>query len=234
MNSKEHFIGQGRPKKHTDVELKELALNIKYKFKGKKITPTLLEKETGIGRNTWSRRLKAFIDELNEPILRSIPLDASVEVSMPNIEMIFEKYGHNKELLIKELYFLEELIDTLYSELRDLKEENKKLTKYEAAAIKYKQQATEQLQRAKYYEDLYNKTVASSLYPHLHSKSPLLKNFNINKKLVSIEDPSDNQLTFKKITLDIEDDLLSDDNLNIEEIKRKEETMNQLKNRFDL
>lgn len=44
MNSKEHSIGQGRPKKHTDVELKELALNIKYKFKGKKNNPYTFRK----------------------------------------------------------------------------------------------------------------------------------------------------------------------------------------------
>lgn len=62
MNSND-YIKPGRPETHTDAELRELAVNIKYKCKGKKITPTLLEKETGIGRNTWSRRIKSFIEE---------------------------------------------------------------------------------------------------------------------------------------------------------------------------
>lgn len=234
MNSKENAIKPGRPKKHTNAELRELAVNVKYKLKGKKITPTLLEEETGIGRNTWSRRIKEFIKELNEPVLRVIPLNESSEVFMPNIEMIFEKYGNNKERLIRELYSLEALVDVLYSELRILKEENKKLTKYKLEATQYKQQATEQLQRANYYEDLYNKTVASSLYPNLYSKSPLLKDFNINEKLITIKEHVANQMTFKEISLDIDEDTASKENLSLSKIKKKEEVMALLKEEFDL
>ncbi|SCY51912.1 MULTISPECIES: hypothetical protein [unclassified Lysinibacillus] len=233
MNSND-YIKPGRPETHTDAELRELAVNIKYKCKGKKITPTLLEKETGIGRNTWSRRIKSFIEELNNPVLRSIPLDESIEVFMPNIEMIFEKYGNNKERLNRELYSLEELIDTLYFELKNSKEENKKLMKYQAEAIKYKHQAKEQLQRANYYEDLYNKTVASSLYPHLFSKSPILREFNINEKLVNIKEDTDNQMTFKKIALEIDGKIGSNENLTLSDIKKKERVMEFLKDEFDL
>ena len=55
-----------------------------------KITPSLLDQETDIGRNTWSRRLKDFLQELNDPILRSIPLNDSDEIFLPNIEMILK------------------------------------------------------------------------------------------------------------------------------------------------
>jgi len=60
MNSNKIKKEPGRPESYTDSELKELAVKIKYKFKGKKITFSLLEQETDIGRNTWSRRLKDF------------------------------------------------------------------------------------------------------------------------------------------------------------------------------
>jgi len=136
--------------------------------------------------------------------LRSIPLNDSDEIFLPNIEMIFEKYGDNKIDIIRELYSLEEMINTLYSEVRLLRAENKKLSNYEIEAIKYKKQSTEQLQKAKYYEELYNKTVASSLYPHLYSKSPLLKEFNINSKLIDVKNNTDKHMTFKNIKLDID------------------------------
>ncbi|UPW83557.1 hypothetical protein [Lysinibacillus sp. Ag94] len=234
MSSKENTTRPGRPKGYTDSELKELAVKIKYKFKGKKITPSFLEQETGIGRNTWNRRLKKFIQELNDPVLRSIPLNDSDEVFLPNIEMIFEKHGDNKTGIIRELYALEEMIDTLYSELRLLKTENKKLSNYKSEAIKYKQQFTEQLQKAKYYEELYNKTVASSLYPHLYSKSPLLKEFNINSKLIDVKNNTDEHMKFKNIKLDVNVVDISEEILSTDDANKKEDVMAFLKDEFDL
>lgn len=233
MSSKENATSPGRPKVHTDTELKELAVKIKYKFKGKKITPSFLEQETGIGRNTWSRRLKKFIEELNEPVLRSIPLNDSDEVFLPNIETIFEKHDNNTAI-IRELYSLEEMIHVLYSELRLLKAENGKLSSCKLEADKYKQQFIQQLQRANYYEDLYNKTVASSLYPHLHSKSPLLKEFNINSKLIDVKHKTDKHMTFKNVKLDVDIENISEENLSTEDINKKADIMDFLKNEFDI
>jgi len=234
MNSNKIKKEPGRPESYTDSELKELAVKIKYKFKGKKITFSLLEQETDIGRNTWSRRLKDFLQELNDPVLRSIPLNDSDEIFLPNIEMIFEKYGDNKIDIIRELYSLEEMINTLYSEVRLLRAENKKLSNYEIEAIKYKKQSTEQLQKAKYYEELYNKTVASSLYPHLYSKSPLLKEFNINSKLIDVKNNTDKHMTFKNIKLDIDVENIYEESLSLDNINKKENVMTLLKDEFDL
>ncbi|WBF56751.1 hypothetical protein HXV90_13100 [Lysinibacillus sp. JK80] len=234
MSSKEYKKGPGRPESYTDSELKELAVKIKYKFKGVKITPSLLDQETDIGRNTWSRRLKDFLQELNDPILRSIPLNGSDEIFLPNIEMIFEKHGDNKIGIIRELYSLEEMIDTLYSEVKLLRDENKKLSNYRIEAIKYKKQSTEQLQKAKYYEELYNKTVASSLYPHLYSKSPLLKEFNINNKLIDVKNNTDKHMMFKNIKLDVDVEETYEESLSLDEINKKEDVMTLLKDEFDL
>lgn len=54
--------GKGRPSNYSNAQLKEMALPIKNKFKGQKLTYLLLEKETEIGRNTWSRRIPETID----------------------------------------------------------------------------------------------------------------------------------------------------------------------------
>ncbi|RNC95363.1 hypothetical protein [Lysinibacillus halotolerans] len=74
----------GRPQNCTNEELKQLALEIKYKNHGIKLTPSLLEKETSIGRNTWSRRMKDYINELNNPILTTP--SSEEEIMFPSIE----------------------------------------------------------------------------------------------------------------------------------------------------
>lgn len=57
----------GRPKKISDEKLKEIALSIKHKNGRKKITFQFLQNETGIGRQTWKRRIEDYINELNKP-----------------------------------------------------------------------------------------------------------------------------------------------------------------------
>lgn len=51
----------------TDDQLMDLADEIKAKYKGKELTPSLLERETGIGRMTWKRRIDDYLNELNNP-----------------------------------------------------------------------------------------------------------------------------------------------------------------------
>ncbi|MGR5959338.1 hypothetical protein ACT7DM_05930 [Bacillus cereus] len=91
---------RGKPQQWSDENLKNIALEVKYKQPNRKLTSLLLEKETGIGRNTWSRRMKEFINHLNSPV--HIPkLDESGIITIPSVEELFLKYGTNTTELKK-------------------------------------------------------------------------------------------------------------------------------------
>ncbi|UYZ23286.1 hypothetical protein [Mesobacillus jeotgali] len=191
---------RGRPSSYTDVELKEIALEIKNKFKGQKLTYLLLEKQTGIGRNTWSRRIPETIEELNKPIKRPLGLTEKDEVYFPNIEQIFDIYKNDKNKIINELHYIETAFYELYNEVRKYKEalDNSKDMNEE---IKIKDEEIKQLkEQVKHYEHLYNSQMISSAFSHLRDeknlKDNLIKFDHTNKNHSTLE----NLDTFFKVT----------------------------------
>ena len=48
---------KGAPPKYTDKQLKDILLKYISKNPGRKINPSLLEKETGDNRFVWTRRM---------------------------------------------------------------------------------------------------------------------------------------------------------------------------------
>ncbi|WP_419878148.1 hypothetical protein [Brevibacillus centrosporus] len=125
MGKKSNGNTRGKPQEWTDEQLKELALEVKYKNKGIKLTPSLLQKETNVGRNTWSRRMKDFIDELNQPAMRSHNLEDNDTVYLPSIDLIFQKHGKDKQALKNELFNIELTILKQHNELREYKEKDR-------------------------------------------------------------------------------------------------------------
>lgn len=183
--------GKGRPSNYSDEQLKEMALRIKNKFKGQKLTYLLLEKETGIGRNTWSRRIPETIDELNKPISRSIGLAESDDVYFPNIEQIFEVYKNDKNKIINELHFIESTFIEIYKEAKSLKEELNR-RKDDSEELKLKNDEIRLLRdQVKHYEQLYNQNMVSSTFPHLQpqhqAKDNLIQFDKNNGKHASLE-----------------------------------------------
>ncbi|BAE82620.1 hypothetical protein [Desulfitobacterium hafniense] len=187
-------VGQaskGRPSNYSDEQLKEMALQIKNKFKGQKLTYLFLEKETGIGRNTWSRRIPETIDELNKPISRTIGLTENDDVYFPNIEQIFEVYKNDKNKIINELHFIEATFIELYNEAKNLKDELNR-RKGESDELRLKNDEIRLLrEQVKHYEQLYNEQMVSSAFPHLHSQNQLKDNLirfdNNNRKHTTLE-----------------------------------------------
>ena len=83
---------RGKPQKWSDEDLKQIALEVKYKQPNRKIF--IIRKRNWNWRNTWSRRMKEFINHLNSPIY--IPkLDESGIITIPSVEELFLKYGAN-------------------------------------------------------------------------------------------------------------------------------------------
>ncbi|MBO1919899.1 hypothetical protein J4710_04685 [Staphylococcus xylosus] len=81
---------RGRPSEWTDEQLMRLALDIKYRLHGEKLTPSLLERETKIGRNTWSRRMKNYIEELNNPVITKVSPNDLNDSLLPIIDLILK------------------------------------------------------------------------------------------------------------------------------------------------
>lgn len=180
---------RGRPKAWTDDELKQLALDTKYRYHGRKLTPSLLEQETKVGRNTWSRRMKSFIDELNEPVIPSVPFDGKNESILPSVDLIFKKYGNDSLALKNELLDFEILLYDLYKELQEYKKQEERYEKSIAEVESLKVEVAKQKKRASHYEQLYYNIVVSSVYPHLQgAKESQLHQLGIKDKLIDMDD----------------------------------------------
>ncbi len=225
---------RGRPKEWTDEELKQLALDTKYKLHGKKLTPSLLEKETKVGRNTWSRRMKTYIEELNAPIISDISLAGKNETLLPSIDLIFKKYGNDKRALKNELLDLEILLYDLYKELQEYKEKEERFKSGLAEIQSLKDEVAKQRKRAEHYEQLYNNIVVSSVYPHLQGiQDSQIGQLNITEKLIDME-------KYKMKSADLEDlsAYFPGANVNGEpeqsKNEKKSKNMKSLLSRFDL
>lgn len=207
----------------SDEQMKELALEIKKKSKQQQLTYSILEKETGIGRNTWKRRLEKFIQELNQPILRDFGYTDSDEIYFPNIESLFEAYGNNKQRIINELHHFELLFQELYEERNELKEKLNKLEIFKDKIEEYTKAISDLQQEVKHYKTLYEQIIVSSVEPHLRDefglKSNLLDFSNHSDKNASLNDLHKH---FPKIEPDTEEDNEAD----------KEKNMDELKNHF--
>jgi uncharacterized protein YdiU (UPF0061 family) len=167
---------RGPKEKLSDQQMKELALKIKNKFKHQQLTYSLLERETGIGRNSWMRRIKEYIDDLNSPITRSIGLSEGDEVYFPNIENLFEVYGQNKQKIINELHQFELLFQDMYKERHFLREKLKKLEEFSAKIEEYKNEMSRLKQQVRHYKNMYEKMAVSSVEPHLRQEYGLENN----------------------------------------------------------
>lgn len=214
--------------KVSDEQMKELALQIKKKYKQQQLTYSILEKETGIGRNTWKRRLEDFIQELNQPILRDFGYIDSDEIYFPNIESIFEAYGNNKQKIINELHHFELLFQELYEERNDLKGKLNKLESFKDKFEEYTKTIANLQQDVKHYKTLYEQIIVSSVELHLRDELGLKENlldFNTrNEKNLSLNNL---QQHFPQVQdHDDEDDGETTRNKNMEELK------NQFKNLF--
>lgn len=173
--SSEKTNSRGRPREISDTELKNIALEIKNKFRGQRITYKFLERETGIGRQTWKRRIEDYIYEINKPIF--INSDASLEnVYFPNIEQMFEKHKNDKRSLINELYDFEEMYRQLHQEVMSLR---KKVELFQSLQQQVKNQELELDQvkiNAANYEKLYKEAILNSGFSHLREQKGIKKN----------------------------------------------------------
>ncbi|MBT2614913.1 MULTISPECIES: hypothetical protein [unclassified Bacillus (in: firmicutes)] len=176
---------RGKPQKWSDEDLKQFALEIKYKQPNRKLTSLLLEKETGIGRNTWSRRMKEFIDQLNSPV--HIPkLDESGIITIPSVEELFLKYGTNTIELKNEIAKLLNIISDLYTDAKQLQTLKESTHKMQLEMDQLKEKLSKTTDQKVHLETLYNQIVAESYFPHLYGRSEKLKQANVKAEIIPL------------------------------------------------
>ncbi|PEQ91179.1 hypothetical protein COJ11_25015 [Bacillus cereus] len=176
---------RGKPQQWSDEDLKNIALEVKYKQPNRKLTSLLLEKETGIGRNTWGRRMKEFINHLNSPV--HIPkLDESGIITIPSVEELFLKYGANTTELKNEIAKLLNIISDLYTDAKKLATLEVSIPKMQLEIQQLKEQLSKVTAQRIHYETLYNQIVAESYFPHLYGQSEKLKQANVKAEVITL------------------------------------------------
>ncbi|MEO2205029.1 hypothetical protein ABGV42_14945 [Paenibacillus pabuli] len=172
---------KGRPKTIEDQKLKEMALQIKTKHKGQKLSFLMLEKETGISRNTWKRRIADYIQELNAPIMQSYE-QSDLDIYFPDIEELLN--NNSKEKIVQELHAIIETLHSVYLENKELKRKAKDLNKLETTVQKQKLQIDKLKHQVLHYENLYKTLVVSSAFPHLREEKGMQSNLlDFNKEI---------------------------------------------------
>ncbi|MDQ0050315.1 putative RNase H-like nuclease (RuvC/YqgF family) [Paenibacillus polymyxa] len=202
---------KGRPKSVEDQKLKEMALQIKTKHKGQKLSFLMLEKETGISRNTWKRRISDYIQELNAPIMQSNE-QSDLDIYFPDIEELFSSNNNSKEKIVQELHAIIETLRSVYLENKELKKKAKNINKLETTVQKQKLQLDKLKHQVLHYENLYKTLVVSSAFPHLREEKAIQSNLlDFKKEIVTNTNVAQQHL--KKIFADPRNEAQKEDKL---------------------
>lgn len=109
---------KGAPQKYTDKQLKDTLLKYISRNPGTKVTPSLLERETGINRFIWTRRMSEQIAKINEPVQLQI-VEGQDLLPLPNVVELVETHWNNKTGLISALGHFNEMLNALYQKAKD-------------------------------------------------------------------------------------------------------------------
>jgi len=132
--------------------------------------------------------MKDYIDELNEPVITSIPINNNNEAILPSVDVIFKKYGNDPLALKNELLDFEVLLYDFYKELQEYKKKEEHYEKSIAEIESLKAEIAKQKKRASHYEKVYNNIVVSSVYPHLQgAQGSQIQQLGIKEKLIDID-----------------------------------------------
>ncbi|MGN4271789.1 hypothetical protein ACTFNM_22465 [Bacillus cereus group sp. BCN115] len=219
---------RGKPQQWSDEDLKNIALEVKYKQPNRKLTSLLLEKETGIGRNTWSRRMKEFINHLNSPV--HIPkLDESGIITIPSVEELFLKYGANTTELKNEIAKLLNIISDLYTDTKKLVTLEEATQKMKSEIEQLKEQLSKVTVQKTHYETLYNQIVAESYFPHLYGQSEKLKQANVKAEVITLP----NQIS-QVLELNSPNKVFQNESVNSNKVDVNNQKVEKLKELFNL
>ncbi|MNW42108.1 hypothetical protein D3C74_192710 [compost metagenome] len=171
---------KGAPPKYTDKQLKDILLKYISKNPGKKVNPSILERETGINRFIWTRRMSEQIAKVNEPVQQEA---ARTEASLllPNVVELVETYWNNKAGMISALAHYNEMINALHQKAKEydtIHQQNQDLV----AKLSLKDEQIKTLENEiKLLKKQYLEVAVKSTYKAFQDEEGLEKVISINK-----------------------------------------------------
>src|SRR5699024_3225002 len=169
------------PKDYNEDYLKDLLSKYRKKYQGK-ISFSALEKETGISRKTWKRRLGNVIEELNQIVTVHHSKLSDVQLPLPNIDFIVDKFSNDPRGLHESLSHLNEVILKIYEENIILKETIDKMKKQEEKLNKKIESAKKTNSKLSNEVSSYEKIMIERMNPSIRKRK------GIKDKLIKIKD----------------------------------------------
>ncbi len=170
---------RGRPTKISNEDLKQILLKYATKHQGQKISSSQLEKDTGIKRHVWMRRMKSVIDQLNEPT--AVLSKEENTLPLPNITELIEKHWNHKTGLIKALSHYNETLQDLFEQAKRNTIEVEKTEQLLIKAAEKDRLIKELKTELKHYKNLYYEVAVKSTYHAFQEEEGLKNVISINK-----------------------------------------------------
>ncbi|GIO21388.1 hypothetical protein J18TS1_44880 [Oceanobacillus oncorhynchi subsp. incaldanensis] len=171
----------GKPKDYSEKQLKALLSEYRKKYQGV-ISFSALEKATGISRKTWKRRMGEVIEELNQIVTLQNAKIGDVELPLPNIDLIFDKFSNNPQGLRDAFFHLNEVILKIYDEnikLQETVDKKHKMEKELNIKIEILEKENNKLSNEVAY---YEKMMIESMNPSMRKRMGIKNNLiEINK-----------------------------------------------------
>lgn len=186
MNNK-----KGRPQRYSDEQLLEILANYAVNNIGK-INYLHLEKETGIHRHVWSRRMGQKIEELNQPYI-SLDADSFEVTPIPNIVDAVKPHLGNKTAMLAILNEYNNYIQSLWEKAVSFEKISQK-EKELKQLLEAKNKEIEFLKKDRdFYKNEYQKIAVESTYHHKREEKGIKNVIDINnKKKMTSSDWKDN------------------------------------------
>nr|WP_275900823.1 hypothetical protein [Paenibacillus periandrae] len=147
---------------------------------GKKVNPSLLEKETGINRFIWTRRMSAQIAKVNEPSQQEVTA-ATASLPLPNVVELVETYWNNKTGLISALGHFNEMLNALYQKAKNYDSTIKQNQELSAQSSQKDDQIKKLENEIKLLRKQYLEVAVKSTYKNFQEEEGLEKIVSITK-----------------------------------------------------
>ncbi|AVV56829.1 hypothetical protein C7121_12255 [Paenibacillus glucanolyticus] len=171
---------KGAPQKYTDKQLKDILLKYISKNPGKKINPSILERETGVNRFVWKRRMSEQIAMINEP-MQLENTETETSLPLPNVVELVETYWNNKSGLISALSHFNQMLNALHQKAKEsdtILKQNQDL----AANLSIKEKQIKMLENEiKLLRQQYLEVAVKSTYKTFQDEEALEKIISITK-----------------------------------------------------